>query len=94
MNWAAFPYLHAVLAQRTAWAAWPWRSVPVCVFGVTVMPGDFVVCDADGAAIVPRDRAEEIIAKAREKAAIENSARDLLLAGGYLRDVWEKYRVL
>jgi 4-hydroxy-4-methyl-2-oxoglutarate aldolase len=68
--------------------------VPVCVFGVTVMPGDFVVCDADGAAIVPRDRAEEIIAKAREKAAIENSARDLLLAGGYLRDVWEKYRVL
>jgi 4-hydroxy-4-methyl-2-oxoglutarate aldolase len=69
-------------------------DVPVCVYGMTIMPGDFVICDADGVAVVPGDRAEEIIARAQEKAMMENHARDLLLKGGYLRDVWEKYRVL
>ena len=70
------------------------RDVPVCVFGCVVHPGDLVVCDGDGVAFVPKDRAEEIIEAAREKAATENSARQLLLDGGYLRQVWEKYRVL
>lgn len=69
-------------------------DIPVCVFGLTVYPGDLVVCDSDGSIIVPRDYAYEIIEKAREKALTENSARELLLNGGLLRDVWEKYRVL
>jgi regulator of RNase E activity RraA len=69
-------------------------DIPVCVFGLTVYPGDLVVCDADGSIIVPRDYAFEIMEKAREKALTENSARELLLNGGLLRDVWEKYRVL
>lgn len=70
------------------------RDKPVCVFGCVVHPGDLVVCDADGVAFVPGERAGEIIEKAREKASTENKARELLLAGGYLRDVWEKFRVL
>jgi regulator of RNase E activity RraA len=69
-------------------------DVPVCVYGLTVYPGDLVVCDSDGVTMVPSDRAPEIIQKAREKASTENSARKLLLDGGLLRDVWEKYRVL
>jgi hypothetical protein len=43
---------------------------------------------------VPRSLAEEVIPLAIEKATTENSARDLLLAGGKMADVWEKYRVL
>tara|TARA_B100001057_G_scaffold438883_1_gene471687 strand:+ start:6604 stop:7266 length:663 start_codon:yes stop_codon:yes gene_type:complete len=69
-------------------------DIPVCVFGLTVYPGDLVVCDSDGSIVVPRDHANEIMKKAREKALTENSARELLLNGGLLRDVWEKYRVL
>lgn len=69
-------------------------DIPVCVFGLTVYPGDLVVCDSDGSIVVPRDYAFEIMEKAREKALTENSARELLLNGGLLRDVWEKYRVL
>jgi regulator of RNase E activity RraA len=70
------------------------RNTPVCVFGLTVHPGDLIVADSDGVAVVPGARAVEIVEKAQAKASIESSARDLLLKGGYLRDVWEKYRVL
>jgi len=35
-----------------------------------------------------------MIEQAKEKALTENNARELLLNGGFLRDVWEKYRVL
>lgn len=69
-------------------------DIPVCVFGIVVYPGDLIICDEDGAAVVPRMQTNKIIPLAQEKAATENSARELLLSGGYLRDVWEKYRVL
>ncbi|WP_419913738.1 RraA family protein [Hoeflea sp.] len=70
------------------------RDIPVCVYGHTIHPGDLVICDRDGVTCVPRAFALEIAEKAREKATTENAARELLLQGGYLRDVWEKYRVL
>jgi 4-hydroxy-4-methyl-2-oxoglutarate aldolase len=69
-------------------------DVPVCVFGLTVHPGDLVVADRDGVAVVPRAHAKDMMDRASTKAATENSARGLLLEGGYLRDVWETYRVL
>jgi 4-hydroxy-4-methyl-2-oxoglutarate aldolase len=62
--------------------------------GVAVHSGDLVVADEDGVTIVPRDRAHEVVALAVAKATTENEARDLLLAGGTLADVWEKFRVL
>ena len=69
-------------------------DIPVCVFGLTVHPGDLVVCGSDGSIVISRDHAHEIMKKACEKALTENNARELLLNGGLLRDVWEKYRVL
>ena len=68
--------------------------MPVCVYGLTVFPGDLVVCDSDGVTIVPRKHIPEVVPRAREKASMESEARQLLLRGGYLRDVWESYRVL
>jgi regulator of RNase E activity RraA len=62
--------------------------------GVKVATGDLVVADMDGVTIVPRTIAEEAIKLAIEKASLENGARDLLLAGGKMAEVWEKYRVL
>ena len=56
--------------------------------------GDLVVCDAGGSIIIPRAHAFEMIEQAKEKALTENNARELLLNGGFFRDVWEKYRVL
>ncbi len=62
--------------------------------GVQVHSGDLVVADEDGITVVPRDHAGRAIELAMAKAAVENKARDLLLAGGKLADVWERFRVL
>ncbi|MCY3879081.1 MAG: RraA family protein [Rhodobacteraceae bacterium] len=69
-------------------------DIPVCVYGLTIFPGDLVVCDQDGVAIVPKRHIAELVPLALDKARIESNARELLLSGGYLGDVWEKYRVL
>ena len=62
--------------------------------GVEVRSGDLIVADEDGITVVPRERSEEAVERAVAKATIENKARDLLLAGGTLADVWERFRVL
>lgn len=62
--------------------------------GVEVVSGDLVVADSDGVTVVPAAVIEEVVEKALEKASIERSAKDLLLAGGTLAEMWERYRVL
>lgn len=62
--------------------------------GVHVQSGDLIVADEDGITVVPRGHAERAIELALAKASVENKARDLLLAGGKLADVWERFRVL
>ena len=39
---------------------------PICIGGVQVNPGDFVVGDGDGVVIVPQNEIEQIIVKAHE----------------------------
>lgn len=62
--------------------------------GISVQTGDLLVADQDGLTVVPRDLAKEVVELAIEKATTEDNARELLLAGGTMADVWEKYRVL
>jgi 4-hydroxy-4-methyl-2-oxoglutarate aldolase len=56
---------------------------PILVGGATIRRGDAVVLDADGAAVVERERVEEVLAAARERAAGEVEKR-AKLAGGAL----------
>lgn len=69
-------------------------DVPVRIAGVRVDPGDLVVADEDGVTVVPRRLAVEVARQSQEKANTENHARDLLMSGGKLADVWERFRVL
>jgi regulator of RNase E activity RraA len=61
---------------------------------VLVTPGDLIVADYDGIVAVPAGVVAEVVRKATEKVASENQSRKELLAGAYLRAVYDKYGVL
>jgi 4-hydroxy-4-methyl-2-oxoglutarate aldolase len=70
------------------------RDIPVECAGVHVRSGDFVFGDADGVVIIPQERADEVIAKAREKALGEDNTRNELRQGKLLGDVFRKFGIL
>lgn len=53
-------------------------NVPIMCGGVEVSPGDYVVGDADGVAVVPGDRHAEIFAKAAELREEKNALLPLI----------------
>lgn len=63
----------------------PWAyDVPVAVGGVLVLPGDIVVADDDGAVVVPRSHAEELVEKAQTHEEWEVFSRMRIAQGGAL----------
>lgn len=62
-------------------------NVPIACGGVSVEPGDVVVGDADGVAVVRADRAEAVLDAAREKLAAEDELAERLRDGEYIYDV-------
>lgn len=65
--------------------------VPVEIDGVTIEPGDIVVADVDGAVIVPRAHAEDVLAKAREIDEREAEQARLIMEAGSLSEGLAKY---
>ena len=73
-------------------------NVPVACGGVTVIPGDIIVADDDGAVCVPVAFADEMVKKAHKDHGWEEFSRAKLLAGESLRryyplhkDAWPEY---
>jgi len=60
---------------------------PVQVGSATIAPGDAVVLDADGAAVVPAARVDEVLAASRERAERERVKRAKLEAGALSYDL-------
>jgi regulator of RNase E activity RraA len=60
-------------------------NVPIACGGVTVMPGDIIVADDDGAVVVPIQLAPEVAKKASEHVEWEEFSRLRLSEGGDLR---------
>ncbi|NKB71848.1 MAG: RraA family protein [Candidatus Latescibacteria bacterium] len=67
---------------------------PVTCGGVVVHPGDFILADIDGVAVIPAAIKEEVFVKANEKLEGENIVRDELAAGRSPRDVFDQYGIL
>ncbi|ADE03361.1 4-carboxy-4-hydroxy-2-oxoadipate aldolase/oxaloacetate decarboxylase [Haloferax volcanii] len=62
-------------------------NVTVSVGGVSVDPGDIVIGDDDGLAVIPRRGAEEVLERAHEKLSTEDSVREEVLKGEYLYEL-------
>jgi 4-hydroxy-4-methyl-2-oxoglutarate aldolase len=66
-------------------------DVPVKIGPVTVHPGDYILADQDGVIVLPRDRAEEIVAAAETASKTENKIRTAILAGMDPQAAYLKY---
>jgi 4-hydroxy-4-methyl-2-oxoglutarate aldolase len=62
-------------------------DVPVEVGRATIRPGDIVVLDADGVAVVESERVDEVLAAAREREAKERVKAEKLAAGALSYDL-------
>jgi regulator of RNase E activity RraA len=60
-------------------------NVPIACADTFVMPGDIIVADDDGAVVVPRALAPELVKRANEHAEWEDFSRQRLSEGGDLR---------
>jgi 3-hexulose-6-phosphate synthase/6-phospho-3-hexuloisomerase len=70
-------------------------GVPIECGGVSVKPGDFIVCDSDGVVVVPKEEAVEAANRAQDVYERENRVREEIKEGSTLSKVlsirkWEK----
>ena len=56
-------------------------GMPITIGSVTICSGDFIIADMDGAVIIPKEVAEEIITKTEEVMFTESEMRKAILSG-------------
>jgi len=69
-------------------------DVRVEIDDVTIEPGDVIVADKDGVAVVPARLADEVLAEALDKAGKEDQFRDAVRDGMPLLEAYERFNVL
>lgn len=84
-----FPvWSRAISAKGTVKASPGAVNVPVVCGGAVVNPGDAILADADGVAVVPRDRLQDVIGAARHREEKERQVRARLAAGELGLDIY------
>ena len=66
-------------------------NVPVACGGVLVQPGDFVVADTIGVAVIPLGKAEEVVELARQQAEREQTTREWVAKGKTIEDLLAEF---
>ena len=66
-------------------------NVPIQCGGVLVNPGDFIVADLMGVTVIPFDKAEELVEKAREQAEREEATREWVKQGKTIEDLLAEF---
>ena len=66
-------------------------NVPVSCGGVVVNPGDFIVADTIGIAVIPLEKADEILTLAKEQADREETTRQWVAKGKTVEDLLAEF---
>lgn len=75
-----FPVFAAGVTHRGPYKDGPGEiNVPVCIGGMTVMPGDIIIGDEDGVLAFPPEEAEALIAKAQAQKTKEEATIQAIL---------------
>jgi len=92
-----FPISSRYVGPRAAHTATSGRkepiefNVPVVCGGIIVNPGDLVVADEIGVAVVPREKLEEIYPLARKQADLEIRQREAILRGATAEELLREF---
>lgn len=92
-----FPVTSRYVGPRAAHTATTGRkdpievNVPVVCGGIIVNPGDLVVADEIGVAVVPYGRLEEVYQRARKQADNEIASREAILKGAKVEDLLREF---
>lgn len=63
-------------------------NVPIQCGGVIVKPADIIVGDDDGVTVVPKERASEVLKKAKERESKEEAIREMFKEGKTSFDIY------
>lgn len=66
-------------------------DIPIVIGEVRMRPGDYLLADADGIVVLPKARAEEIVAEAERAIGTENLIRKAILEGEDPQQAYLKY---
>lgn len=92
-----FPIVSKSVTPRGAHSAYSKRfepieiNTPVVCAGVMVHPGDMIVADEIGVAVVPQQDLPAVLEKARELAKKEEAARAEILRGATVEELLKKF---
>lgn len=94
-DWPCFCRYTTPVESAKRWRVVDFR-VPIFVSGtltrlIRVNPGDWIVGDADGVMVIPKEMAYEVLIKAEHLEARERGQRADLLAGLLITEVYKKY---
>ncbi len=72
-----------------------WRMVghrvPITIGSVIIQPGDYIVGDRDGVVVIPKDVAEDVVAKAEEVIRTEDLVRKAILDGTHPVEAFRRF---